>query len=216
MTNPKQLSEKIRNRLERHQSVRAKEQKQLDRTMTELIEEREKFTDIAHRITELVIVPLMEELPCHFDHATIRKSHDDTGFRTVCELAHIPRFPATVTFTIEVVPGKRPTELTIRSDIEILPMLMEFPRSEENVFSINDPNENVGSWVEEKILGFVDTYLRLETHPLYQKDNLVTDPICGMRLSVVAATNKLERHGQFIYFCSQVCKEAFLKKNSQP
>lgn len=45
---------------------------------------------------------------------------------------------------------------------------------------MDDSEEAIGQWVEERITEFIDTYLRLETHPLYQKDNIVIDPICGM------------------------------------
>jgi YHS domain-containing protein len=62
------------------------------------------------------------------------------------------------------------------------------------------------------MLLFLDTYLQLETHPIYQKDNLVTDPVCGMRMPLVEAAGSIQRDGQEIYFCSQACREAYLKE----
>jgi YHS domain-containing protein len=111
---------------------------------------------------------------------------------------------------MELLPAA--SSLKARYDIEILPTLMDFKREEEKSFSFNGSDEPIGLWVEEKIVDFIDTYLRLESHPLYQKDNIVIDPVCGMQISAVAATSRIEWSGRTIYFCSELCKEAFPKR----
>ncbi len=88
---------------------------------------------------------------------------------------------------------------------------MEYRRDKEEDFPLEGADTAIGLWVEEKIIEFVETYLRLETHPFYQKDNIVIDPVCGMQIYSVATTSKIEFPDRTIYFCSEACKEAFLK-----
>jgi YHS domain-containing protein len=62
---------------------------------------------------------------------------------------------------------------------------------------------------EAKILGFLDTYLRLETIEQYQADNYVIDPVCKMRINRLFATAHAECGGKTYYFCIPECKEKF-------
>lgn len=208
------LADRIVDRLERHRRELEQRQGKVDDSMKKLLEERERFAVIARRIEATVIVPRMEELPRHFSHATIGTSHVNGAFSTYCTFAHTLRFPATVTVAIALVPGNRPTEVTARYDLDIKPELMEYRRSSEAHFPADAPDETIGAWVVEMILDFVDTYLRLETHPYYQKENTVTDPVCGMQISAIAAPSSIEMPDRTIYFCSELCKETFLKQNA--
>ncbi len=207
------LSDKILNCLERHQRDLAERQKLIDETMNELLEQRERFAAAARRIMELVIHPRMEELPRHFDNAAITECHGNNDFHCICRFTHIPRFPATVSLDISLLPGESYTGIAARYELEILPALMEYKRDEEMNFPVEGSDEAIGLWVEEKIVECVETYLRLETHPLYQKENLVVDPVCGMQIWATAATSRIEWPDRTIYFCSEVCKEAFLKNS---
>lgn len=206
------LSNILTSRLEEHQRGLAEQQKRIDITMKELLEQRERFSAVSRRIMEAVVHPRMEELLRHFDNAAVTDHHGDTDFHCGCMFSHTPRFPATVSLTIGLLPGE--SSLKASYDLEILPVLMEYKRDDEKSFPMDNPDEAIGLWVEEKIVEFVDTYLLLETHPLYQKDNMVTDPVCGMRISATDATGKVEWTGHTFYFCSEVCKEAFLKERN--
>lgn len=212
MAETERLSNRILKSFERHQGELAERQKLIDGTMIALMEQRERFATIARHILESVIHPRMEVLPRHFDNAVITEWQSDSDFHSICKFTHTPRFPATVTLDISLLPGESYTGVTARYDLEILPVLMEYKRDEEMTFPLDGPDEAIGLWVEEKIVEFVDIYLHLETHPLYQKDNIVSDPVCGMQISAIAATSKLEWPGRTIYFCSDVCKQAFQKE----
>ena len=204
------LSHIIKSRLEEHQRGLAEQQKQIDSEMKGLLEQRERFSAVARRIMESVVHPRMEELARHFDNAEIADLHGDIDFHCVCKFSHTPRFPATVYLDIGLLPGEDSVKALYR--LEIRPALMEYAQDDQKNFAFADSDESIGLWVEEKIAEFIDNYLRLETHPLYQKDNFVTDPICGMRISAIAATSKVDWPGHTIYFCSEACKDAFLKE----
>jgi YHS domain-containing protein len=206
------LAERILSRLEQHEHDHVEEQQQLDSQMKELLDQRERLASVAKRKIETVILPRMKELSSHFDNSKVDLLHTDADFNCICEFVHTPRFPATVKLVIALLPGKNDT-LTARYDLSIFPVLMEFNRNSEEAFPLDCDEDVLGGWVEDRVLEFIDTYLRLETHPFYQKDNTVLDIICGMRIPSIAATGTIERHGRIFYFCSEHCKEAFIKGN---
>jgi len=212
MTDTARLSNKISGTLEKHHADISERQKILDGTMKELLEQRELFASTARHIIESVIHPRIRELTRHFDNASIMECHGDTDFHCVCKFNHVPRYPATVSLDFSVMPEDDPSRVAVHYGLEILPVLMEYKRNDEMRAAARSEVE-IGLWIEERIVDFVETYLRLETHPLYQKDNLVTDPVCGMRVSSIAATSKVEWPGHTIYFCSEVCKDTFLKEH---
>jgi YHS domain-containing protein len=207
------LTERILVRFGQHRQELAEKQQQLDENMKELLEQKDRLAVSAKRRIEAVILPRMQELLQHFDNGKVEVQLYDDYFGCVCEFAHTPRFPATVRFGIALLPGNE-SNYTARSDINILPVLMEYTRNNEALFPLDGDDEAVTVWAEERILEFVDTYLRLETHPLYQKDNTVIDIVCGMHIPFTAAIGSVVRDGRTFYFCSEHCKEAFSKGNN--
>lgn len=207
------LSIIISSRLENHKQMLAEQQDLLDSAMKELLGQRERFTAVATQIMQSAILPRMKELLRYFDNSSMTEYHGDADFILSCQFAHTPRFPATVSLAISLLPGES-TNLTVRYNLDIFPVLMEFKHDDEKSFSCEGSEDEICLWVEDRIVEFVDTYLRLETHPLYQKDNLVIDIVCGMRIPLVAAICSVQRDDRTFYFCSDHCKEAFIKKNS--
>jgi len=209
------LPDKTLSYLERSQCDLAEKQKLPDESMNELLEQRERFATFAHRIIKSVIQPLLKEVALHFNNATVTEYYGNNDFHCICKFAHTPRFPASVSLDFSLHTATSNSEHTARYDFEIHPSMMEYKRNEEKNFTFDDADAAIGLWVEAKIVECVDTYLRLETHPLYQKENMVIDPVCGMRISSVTAKSKIERpHRRSIYFCSETCKKAFLKEDT--
>lgn len=214
MTNMGRLAGRIQERIKQHQEDTQQKQLQTDIRMKALLSQRERFDNTARRILASVVLPRIQELSSHFDNATVLPLDERADISCTCQFPHSARFPATVTFSIAFFPGDNYKNLDVHSSLEILPMLMEYKRNDERSFSVDTYDEEaIGLWVEEKILDFVEIYLQLQTHPLYQKENIVTDPVCGMQISAIEATSKLEWSGRTIYFCSEVCKDAFSKKD---
>jgi len=204
------FAERISSRLEQHRHELADKQQQLDGRMKELLDQKERLATIAKRKIDSIILPRMEELALHFDNAKVVALHTDSDYNCLCVFDHTPRFPATVKLLIALRPGKD-EHLTARYNLNIFPVLMEFNGNSEEIFPLDCDEELLASWVEDRILEFIDTYLRLETHPFYQKDNTVIDIVCGMRISSTSATSSVEKDGRTFYFCSEHCKDAFIK-----
>lgn len=207
------LAERISNRFEQHRHDLADKQQQLDSRMKEMLEQRERLAAIARSRVETVVLPRMEELARHFANANVMVVNIGANSTCVAELAHTPSYPAIVKLSISLLPGDN-ASLTAHYDLSILPELMTYSRNADATFPLDGDEELLAGWVEDRILDFINTYLCLETHPLYQKNNTVLDIVCGMHIPSASATSRVERQGRTFYFCSEHCKEVFLKENS--
>lgn len=210
MGNVTTLEERIIEKLARHKNELAVKQQQLDQTMKDMLAQRERLSAVAQERVDVLLRPRLEHLVRQFPNAEIEVLHTDEGYISTCKFAHTPQFPATVRLSIALLPTYS-DQLTARYDLTILPGLMEYAQNAEKSFALGD-EASLAAWVEDRILAFLDDYLRLETHPLYQKDNLVVDVVCGMHISFVSAATTLERNGYTYYFCSEHCKDLFLEK----
>jgi YHS domain-containing protein len=65
------------------------------------------------------------------------------------------------------------------------------------------------AWVEERLVSFVDTYQQLESLEPYQREKLVTDPVCVMRLHQTLAAEQEEYQGRTCFFCTKQCQQQF-------
>jgi YHS domain-containing protein len=207
------LAEKILNRFEEHRHNLADKQQQLDIRMKEMLEQRERLAAIAKTRIETVVLPRLEELTRHFDNAKVTVLNIDANSTCIADFAHTPSYPAIVKLGITLLPGENES-LSARYDLSILPELMKFTRNVDEVFPLDGDAEALAGWVEERVLDFIDTYLCLESHPLYQKNNTVLDIVCGMHIPSASATSSVVRQGRTFYFCSEHCKEVFLKENN--
>lgn len=215
MSDVGEFSQKIERRLFKHAKEKAERLLQVDNQMKRLLEKRERFNSATQRILTSIVYPRMQELSRRFDNSRLMELDKTEGFRCVCEFTSTELFPAAVSLEIALSSSGFYEHLNAHYDLEISPVLMEYTRYDGCAFNLESASceEEIGQWVETKILDFVDTYLQLETHPEYQKENFVTDPVCQMRFPIAQAVAKIEQKGRSVYFCSEVCREAFLKES---
>lgn len=204
------LPERLLDKLQQHQQELVVKQQLLDNKMKELLDLRFQQAAVAKIDIGSIVLPRMMELASHFDNAKVEVLNVDADSNCICVFAHTLRFPATVTLGIALLPADD-KRLIARYNLIIHPELMEYNRNREMSFPLEGNEKKLADWVDDRIIEFVDTYLRLETHPLYQKDNTVVDIVCGMRISSTAATSTVEQDGRIFYFCSEHCKDAFIK-----
>lgn len=212
MGESKDFSEKLDERLEQHQKEKRQAQKQIDDKMKNLAEKRDQFNTDALQILRTIVYPKMQELARRFDNAKLSDIDARVGLHCVCHFSHTALFPATVKLDVSISAGENYDSYAINYDLEILPILMAYKPHDEANFPAGKSSEGLlDQWVEKKIMEFVSTYLKLEVDPHYQSDNMVVDPVCGMSFPIQQAVCTVKTGEKMFYFCSAVCKEAFLK-----
>lgn len=215
MGNMDKFSEEIRNRLLRQEKEKGEKLLRVDKQMQEMLEKREKFNGTAHRILALVIEPRMQELARHFENSKLEEPGHVAAFQSSCAFSPTDRFPAKVVLNLSVSPSGDFEQIEIHYSLGISPGLIKYKRFDSQNFNLESASceEEICRWVETKIFDFIETYLQLETHPEYQKGKFVIDPVCNMRFPLSQAAGKVEKDGSTFFFCSEACKEEFLKKN---
>lgn len=101
------------------------------------------------------------------------------------------------------------TRLQLSYDLEVLPLLMEFERHSEISFPLDQVNRvQLTQWLDDRIVGFVRTYVALHENEHYLKDLMVEDPVAHVRFPKFAAGATLSVGTQTLYFVSDAsCRE---------
>ncbi len=105
------------------------------------------------------------------------------------------------------------TKVILRYDLDIIPVLLRFDAHSELEFPLDavDP-EAVARWVDDRIVSFVKTYLSLHDNDSYLKDQMVEDPVVGVRFPKFAAGATLEWKGKTYYFVGEETRQEFEKQ----
>jgi YHS domain-containing protein len=207
MASLEELERRIKEKLAASEQRRQAQQEQLRQGMGQLEVRLQRYTALADRLIREVIRPRLERLAGCFDNARVEQASRH-GY--VCRFKHTPRFPATATLELGISRDAEAWNIEVRHDLKILPVFFPFDSEDHLVLPLDGGNEEkVAAWVEERVVGFVDTYLRLETLEPYQDENLVTDPVCGMRLNKAHAPTQMEYRGVKYYFCVDGCRQKF-------
>jgi YHS domain-containing protein len=169
-----------------------------------------RFAAVADRIAGSILRPRIEQLVSYFDNASV-SSPDSGCSHCVCRFESTPRFPASTTLQLSVGHDETVEEMTITYGLEILPVFLEFETRDSLALDIDDPDEErLAQWVDDKLVGFVDTYLKLEHIEQYQRRNIVTDPVCKSRIHKAKAAAEDSFMKRSYYFCSEDCHAKFV------
>jgi YHS domain-containing protein len=180
---------------------------QANEYMTELAKRQLEFVAIATKVLTSVIQPRVEVLAAHFPNAGPVKL--DRGQACVCWFGYCERFPASTELRLTVAHDDTIENAEVVYEVRILPAFLKYDRFDKLVLPLTHVDERACDWVETKLLGFLDSYLAIETADHLQPTSLATDPVCGMRLTKVSTTLRHDYRGHPYYFCSHECRDAF-------
>jgi YHS domain-containing protein len=173
-------------------------------------EHQQRYTAISDRLVQEIIRPRMERLARRFDNAQLLCDRHAECYKCGCSFLRTPQYPATVKLEIGINCDHEFQNVSVRYELSIMPIFLQFEGKDELTLSMDHVDEeHVAAWVEEKLLGFVDTYLQLESVDQYQSENLVIDPVCGMRINQLYAEGQMQYEGRSYFFCVPECKEKF-------
>jgi YHS domain-containing protein len=204
------LDRRIQEKLAEQKGRLQSQQKDLEQRMHQVDEKYRQYTALADRLIQDIIRPRLEKLVSHLDNAELLTPEQAGRHQCVACFQHTEQFPARARLELGVSRDGLVERLFLLFHLEILPVFFSFPNREELAFPIKEvDDEKAAAWIDAKIVGFLDTYLRLETLDHYQNGNLVVDPVCGMRLNKNYAAAQAEYKGRRYYFCVPDCGKKF-------
>ncbi len=167
------------------------------------------FTNHCDRLRE-IWKPRLEALAERFGQKVnvtplVSPSLRQAKFRFQSQLAKIE-------MSLTAMPDSEVRNLVLRYDLEILPILMPFKNTDHLEMPLDQIDENaIASWIDDRILDFVKTYLTLHENQhylTYLKDYQVTDPIANVQFPKYAAATTCEWNGKTYYFIGEeTCQE---------
>jgi len=179
-----------------------------DRYMAEVGARRERFEQQAARLNEMVVGPRLETLASYFPNASLTK--DEPAGHCSCWFGYCERFPASTKVAFAVEHDVRFEKVVVGYDASMTPLFIKFSEHDKLTLPLDDVNDGaVAEWVEERLLEFLDAYLRIDRGGEDFDEEAVTDPVCGMRISRSSAAAIAAHVGHPYYFCSTDCEAKF-------
>ncbi len=207
-----EFKKQINNRLEASKAEVAKHRDSMEHTMRELEEREVVFHELADHIVSEVLHPTLAAFAEHLDNAKLEDAL--IGYCVRCQLQHSIRFPARASVGFRIIHNETIESLTIQYEAQILPIFIRFARGDVLDLDISNVDlDAVRKWAEQKLLGFLDSYLQIETHEQYQRDNTALDPVCGMRVTKPKGLAHVHEE-QTYYFCAKRCLDRFVENPS--
>jgi YHS domain-containing protein len=212
MPSPEQLSQRIgaefqaaRRRIEELQERAAQE--------AESIGDRyERFEELRARICDEILPPRIESLVQHFENVEQIPHRHRLGGDLVLSFAHTPECPAKVELKLSVTHDERIEHLIVTYDLKILPVFIKFDPHATLEFPLEQVDEQqLESWLDDRLVAFVQTYLSMQFVDQYQRENMVSDPVASIRFPKSFAKTTSQYKGHTYYFLSEESKEEFEK-----
>jgi YHS domain-containing protein len=120
---------------------------------------------------------------------------------------------ANVSLTFSVYTDRDVRNLTLASDLRIVPILMKFDSHSEIEFPLDRVDRPaLGRWMDDCIINCVRTYLALHENEHYMRQEMVADPITQVRFLKQAAGATLDYEGQKYYFVDEESRGEFARQ----
>lgn len=169
---------------------------------------RDRFEQLAMQLMQAIVAPRVATVIDRFSNAQI--AVDQLPHRITCWFDACDRFPALARIEFSIEHDVRFEKLTVHTQSWIRPAFVRYREQDNLTQSLNAVRKGeVADWVEERLLEFIDTYMRIDAGEEDPAAALATDPVCGMKIDRSKAATTDSYYGHSYYFCSNACHAAF-------
>ena len=122
---------------------------------------------------------------------------------------------AFITLTFSVVPDQLVKNAIVESELKVVPVLWKFETHSEYRTPIAAVDTaGLTKWLDDRILAFVELYIQIHESEVYDKAEMVEDPVAKVKFPKFAAAATLEQGGQTYYFIDEKSKADFAKQKA--
>jgi YHS domain-containing protein len=169
------------------------------------------FEQLATCLIADIIRPRLGVLASNFSNADLDRQVQSHA--CAASFGYCQRFPASARIEFSIEHDDHVEKLVVRCEVRIQPVFLKYEPHDKLVLLIHECDEDqITSWVEQKIISFLTDYERLDRGDETLDVDLVTDPVCGMRLMRSTATGQECYLGHPYFFCAEECREKFMKE----
>jgi YHS domain-containing protein len=119
---------------------------------------------------------------------------------------------ALILLTVSVMPDQKVQNLVVECDLKVVPVLWKFDAHSEFSTPIKTPDmAGLVKWIDDRIVAFVGLFIEIHEGDLFDKAEMVEDPIAKVSFPKFAAGATLEQGGKTYYFIDESSKTEFAK-----
>jgi YHS domain-containing protein len=135
---------------------------------------------------------------------------DEVRNRCACWFGFCERFPATTRIEFSIEHDARFEKPFVHFEFHMMPVFLRFNEGDNLPLAIDQiDDQRVADWVEERLTEFLNDYLCIDRGQEDAEEDLITDPVCGMRMGRSAAVGSKVYCGHPYFFCSAECLSKF-------
>jgi len=188
--------------------------KQQQQTMLQDHLERQKrlknYETAQARVIEIA-KPRLEALAARAKDRALVTPSTTHNYRAVKFEFKSPR--AAIKLTFSVAPDREVRNVVVQYDLQILPVLWSFDAHGEFSTPIDAIDAvALAEWLDDRIVEFVELFIKIHESELYDKAEYVEDPIAKVKFPKFAAGATLEHGGQTFFFVDNATKQEFAKQ----
>lgn len=174
MSDLSQFERAVQAKLLKAKRRRKLQQDQMEQRTGELLRRSKQFGHVADHLVQSVIRPRIGKVTLSVGDGELLSPGADSRYCCVSRFGPAGRFPSTTTLGMAVSHDGQFETICLMYELEILPVPFTFEGSDQTDFPLQDVDEKrVIAWVDERLLRFVDTYLRLKDGDLPHEDKNV-------------------------------------------
>ena len=215
MSSEKDLQERIA-KLMRAADARVASRRGAREELMELIcDRKDRFEAVVRRLLDTIASPRLEVLARSFANSgsvvPLKGGHG-----LAVPFSHTDEVPAHARVEVSFAHDPNYDAAWCSFATSIIPILMDYERDGSLDVTIESPDEaRLVQFLDQRIERFVASYLSIrEPDSFYQKELLVTDPICGMTFRRADAHSVLKQGGSEVFFCTDACRKQFEASSS--
>ena len=120
---------------------------------------------------------------------------------------------AYITLTFAATPDRHLKNAVVQYDLRIVPVLWKFDTHAEFSTPI-DAFDAAGltKWLDDRIVGFVELFIKIHEGELFDKAEYVEDPVANVKFPKFAAGATLDHGGQTHFFIDEKTKAEFARQ----
>jgi hypothetical protein len=150
--------------------------------MADVESRRRRFEERAAQVFSTVIEPRLEVLCGSFPNAC--RTNEKHDFHAAYWFGFSERFPASTRVALGVEHDVRIEKLVVAYSASMIPQFTKLNEGDRLTLPLDEAQDGiVASWVEDRLLEFLDAYLRIDRGGDDFADESTTDPVCGMRIA---------------------------------
>jgi len=120
---------------------------------------------------------------------------------------------AHIVLTFSVAPDQEVKRAVVEYDLKVVPVLWKFDSHSEFSTPIADVDAaGLTKWLDDRILSFVDLFIQIHESELFDKAEMVEDPVAKISFPRFAAGATLEQDGKTHFFIDEKTKAEFARQ----